>query len=131
MNKKGFTLIELLAVVIVLAMIVTIAGMSIASSVNRAKKHANSQTVENLKDAAVTYAIDKKFFKVGGPSNCNGSAPNTGCNITLNELVNNGYFNDKGNKCAGVTNINIKLKKECNGNDCAKNYNVTVTGNCK
>lgn len=54
MNKKGFTLIELLAVIVVLAVIMSIAGASVLNQ----KKKANQSEVESIHNDIKTFGPD-------------------------------------------------------------------------
>lgn len=54
MNKKGFTLIELLAVIVVLAVIMSIAGASVLNQ----KKKANQSEVESIYNDIKTFGPD-------------------------------------------------------------------------
>ena len=67
MNKKGFTLAELLGVIVVLSIIVSIAGLSVISVMNKAKNKTFAEMTDNLKDAAKTCYLDNEL----DATNCN------------------------------------------------------------
>ncbi len=60
MKKKnsGFTLVELLAVVVILAIVVTIATGSVIGIVNKSKENMSREIRASLKEAAISYVID-------------------------------------------------------------------------
>ena len=126
MNKKGFTLSELLAVIIVLAVISLLAGFSISTMINRTKKRAVNETTESLKDAAVTYALENRYFKKDGMDDC--TKEKKQCNITVSDLEYGGYFKDDRGLCGDVEQIIIELKNidSCYSNNCKKDYVVTL-----
>ncbi len=56
-QKKGFTLVELLAVLVVLAIVITVASSSVYRLVNRAKADTASEMRNSLKEAALNYVM--------------------------------------------------------------------------
>lgn len=86
MNKKGFTLAELLGVIVVLAIIISISGISVVSIINKSRAKVSKEMEDNLKEAAITYVIDKKRkdFPI---------------EITVQELIDEYYFEDDKNHC--------------------------------
>lgn len=114
MNKKGFTLAELLGVIVVLSIIVSIAGLSVISVMNKAKNKTFAEMTDNLKDAAKTCYLDNldNLDKESAAKNCN----------TVKQLKDNGYFEDNKDYCAN--NITISF----NGN--SDDYQVTLSEKC-
>lgn len=58
MNKKGFTLVELLVVLVILAVIMSIAIPSVTSSIERSKQKQHDSKIELLESTADIY-IDR------------------------------------------------------------------------
>ncbi len=58
MNKKGFTLIELLAVLVILAVIMTIAIPSVTSSIERSRNKEKNMKIKLIESEAELY-IDR------------------------------------------------------------------------
>lgn len=58
MNRKGFTLIELLAVLVILAVIMTIAIPSVTSSIERSKNKEKNMKIKLIESEAELY-IDR------------------------------------------------------------------------
>lgn len=112
MNKKGFTLAELLGVIVVLSIIVSIAGLSVISVMNKAKNKTFAEMTDNLKDAAKTCYLDNEL----DATNCN----------TVKELKDNGYFEDNKDYCDN--DITISFSK--NSDDYSDDYQVTLSGKC-
>ena len=104
MNKKGFTLVELLAVLIVLAILTTIATATIIKQVNESKKTLNEAQKSIVKTSAIEYATKKGLFKQEG---------NT-YNICLKDLEKEALI-DKNivNSLNKNKNYYLKLTVEC------------------
>lgn len=118
MKKKnsGFTLVELLAVVVILAVVITVASGTVISIINKSKKNMARDVRESLAEAAVTYVLGNSYLSVcsdactinsdeefntlvnGTNSTC------IGCTkiVTVQELIENGVFEDS----RGFCNIN-------------------------
>lgn len=104
MNKKGFTLVELLAVLIVLAILTTIATTTIIKQINESKKTLNEAQKSIVKASAIEYATKKGLFKQEG---------NT-YNICLKDLEKEALI-DKNivNSLNKNKNYYLKLTVEC------------------
>lgn len=115
MNKKGFTLAELLGVIVVLSIIVSIAGLSVISVMNKAKNKTFAEMTDNLKDAAKTCYLDNldNLDKESVAKNCG----------TVKKLKDNGYFEDNKDYCNNVT---IYFSETSDGDD----YQVNLEGKC-
>ncbi len=94
LNKKGFTLVELLVVIVILAVIMSIAIPSITSSIERSKDKQKTQIIKLIESAGELY-VDKHKNTVTPP-------------ITLNQLIEDGLitkeemkdpFNEKRTLC--------------------------------
>ena len=95
LNKKGFTLVELLVVIVILAVIMSIAIPSITSSIERSKDKQKTQIIKLIESAGELY-VDKHKNTV--PIGI----------ITLNKLISDGLitkeemkdpFNEKRTLC--------------------------------
>ena len=127
MRKNGFTLVELLAVIVVLAILITVATPNIMGLLNKEKDKTSDIVVNNLKDAAVSYAKEQISLKKLHLSSCTFEIKdeNTAKNnisaggkcvkaYSVNDLKNNGTFEDKQSSCD--KNKNIYIYKYNNGN---------------
>lgn len=94
MNKKGFTLTELLGVIVVLAVIIGIAMMASTSIMNKSKIKLYREMEDNLKDVAITYYLDTEDSEV-----------------TVGELIDQGYFEDNKGYCKKEYVIKISVEK--------------------
>lgn len=114
-KKNGFTITELLAVIAILAIVILVGGSSVLSVLTKTKKEAGVELRENLKEAALTYALtdvrlnkcslafSKEMFNENTTYiNANMNKPeNASClrKITAKELKDNGYFEDSRKYC--------------------------------
>ena len=78
MNKKGFTLVELLVVLVLLAVIMSIAIPSVTSSMERSKQKQKDAKIELIVSAAEIYFDRNKEKCVNGTGDCY---------VTVKELV--------------------------------------------
>lgn len=112
MNKKGFTLAELLGVIVVLAIIISISGISVVSIINKSRLKVSKEMEDNLKEAAITYVIDKKIKDFPAE-------------ISVQDLIDDYYFEDDKNHCE--REAIIKVESVSNGS--VKDYKATVDAN--
>lgn len=112
MKKKnsGFTLVELLAVVIILAIVITIASSAVFSVMNKSRKNMASEVRSNLAESALTYALENIHLSLCTPEfskevyvnkNIANLASNTSCikKVTVGKLIDEGIFEDKRGFC--------------------------------
>lgn len=100
-NERGMTLIELLAVVVILGIIATIAGIAVVNASDNAKQKADMTQISILKDAAQRYLFeeDKKVDAAG-------------VTITAVELVNKMYLTEIPTDSAKQTFVQLQVKLE-------------------
>lgn len=111
MNRKGFTLVELLAVIVVLAVLMTIATPNVLKLLNGSKKNTTEIVLNNLRDATTAYAKEQVYLKKLSLSACNfeiNSEDVAKANINkggcvkaydISFLKNSDIFDDKDNSC--------------------------------
>ncbi|MBE6161904.1 MAG: type II secretion system protein [Firmicutes bacterium] len=104
LNKKGFTLVELLAVIAVLGIIIGIATMNVISAINKSKSETQKEMIGNLKEAAVSYAVDHNY-KITKSSTDDCFKNSDTCVISVDTLKNNGYFEDNKGYCKGSISV--------------------------
>jgi len=99
LNKKGFTLVELLVVIVILAVIMSIAIPSITSSIERSKDKQKTQIIKLIESAGELYVDKHKNTVKPGP-------------ITLDKLIGDGLitaqemkdpFNEKSTLCGYIS----------------------------
>lgn len=105
MKKKnsGFTLVEILAVIVVLAIIVTLASNSVVSIMNKSRKSMAQEVRNNLKEVALIYSQEKNHLTMCeldfNPKNLRDK--DKGCYVEINveTLKNAGLFEDDRGFC--------------------------------
>lgn len=124
MKRKGFTLVELLAVIVVLAILVTVATPNVLGILRKQKDNTTDIVVTNLKDAAISYAKEQISLSKLHLSSCNFDIDNETVatnnigkcvkDYTVDFLKKNGTFDDKQGSCD--TSRKIYIYKYNNGN---------------
>ena len=115
MNRKGFTLVELLAVIVILAVLITIATPNIMGLLNGSKKNTTEIVLNNLRDATTGYVKEQVSMKRLTLSSCDFEINDTNtAKANLNQgkrcvkdydisfLENNDIFDDNDNACSGT-----------------------------
>ena len=128
MKKKnsGFTLVELLAVVVILAVVITLASRSVFRIIRNTKEQTAFEMRESLKEAALTYSFTHAHL-----TKCSVSFSNE-----LYENKNTSHINDAANASC-LTKIRVDTLKEaglfednheyCNNSDTVVVYRYTDT----
>lgn len=116
MNKKGFTLVELLGVIIILAIIGTIAAISVNTLIERGKIGIYKNYESTLKSSASNYLISNSD-----------ELPNIGSSIDISvtTLVNSKFIDeleDPKNKSDKCTSSYVRVTRDVN---VSNNYNLT------
>ena len=89
LKKNGFTLVELLAVIVILALLLTIAVPSVIQISNRIKKNMYCSKIEDLESAAKLYGNDNiDYFDTHDQ-----------VEVSVKDLVENNLFKKEDNKC--------------------------------
>lgn len=126
MQKKGFTLVELLAVIVILALLATVAVPNVVSILKKEKQNTDEIAVTNLNDAAISYAKEQISLQKLHLNSCNftigdvntaalNASGNNKCVVVyqVSFLQQNGAFDDKRKSCD--SNANIYVYKYNNG----------------
>ena len=118
MNNKGFTLIELIVTILLVAMISSIAFVSINKSIQKSKQKECLNIKTSIRSAADLYFSDNRYNSVA----------NT---VTAQELKEQGYLNIKESYITNPTNkqevqlSSIKIKNDTSGVDGVEGLNCS------
>lgn len=89
-NRKGFTLVELLAVLVVLAVISTIAFPIVNNMIDAAEEKAYEQQIKTIQKAAKNWEADNSNLLIEIDEN--DEMVNISCYVTLDRLKYEGYL---------------------------------------
>ena len=134
MRNKGFSLVELVVVIALIGLIMTIIMSATINSREQALNKMDEEMKKNIKSAAEMYAIDLDDSD-SNEYNCkelsewctkdNGMWDEV--EISLNSLIQKGYFQDSSKHCDEDENKKITIERN--------NGNYIITGiesiNCK
>lgn len=133
MKNKGFTLIELLVVIVLIAVLLIIVAPNLFGARESAKEGINKEQEKNIKDAAMLVGVDlddymSRIYNCKSDSwiedKCTKDEDHkwTRVDITVEDLVEHGYFEDAKKQCKG----DISITKNSSGT-----YSVKlVTASC-
>lgn len=96
-NKKGFTLVELLAVIVVLAILISIAVPSTMAISNKLKENMYCKKIDSIETAAKLYGEDRKDSFDENYEVENTDESYISKTITVLDLVNTGYLKKDNN----------------------------------
>ena len=89
-NQKGMTLVELLAVIVILGLVAAIGTIAVGNIVDNSKTKADERKAEMIEQAARMFILDD-------------NTPTTDGEVTITELVSNGYYEGDGTRPNGAT----------------------------
>ena len=106
MNKKGFTIVELLVTITLLAIISTIAAISITSFINKNKENNYEILKNTILEASKEYVTDNRYGNIDSSITAQYlldnhyitsglTDPKTGKNIDLNSVIITITFQNK------------------------------------
>lgn len=124
MKKRGFTLVELLAVLVVLAVISTIAFPIVNNIIDESEEKAYKQQIKTIEKAAKNWSTDNSNLLV--EIDDNDEIVNKSCYITLDRIKYEGYLetNDTINPIddSNMNNYVVELNYDSNSHQYL--YNV-------
>ncbi len=113
-NKKGFTLIELLAVIVVLAIILTIAGTAVLQVIKNSREKTKFLAASDIVNMAEAYILSNYDAFDEGEEKC----------ISVKKLIDEGYIEDDVTNPATGENITnsteMENQKVCVASDSVK-----------
>lgn len=101
-NKKGFTLTELIAVIAILGILMTVAGVAVFGVMGESQNKLLEEQINGLADTAITYVISEKLYLENCPSSFEPKSPSySDCytEVSVAELVQSGFFENKSDLC--------------------------------
>ncbi len=104
-NQKGFTLVELLAVIVVIAILMTVASTSVFGILSDSKDKLLEEQISSLKEAAVTYVNSKRYYLEDCPSTFRPESPSSSLEnscyrkVLISTLVQEELFENKNQIC--------------------------------
>ncbi len=105
MNQKGFTLVEILAVIVVLGILMTVAGIGVTKVINDSRDKLIEDQMKSLADTAINYVANEGFFFDACPEGFNPTSPTTSeknkCyrEVTVESLIQSGLFDNQKDVC--------------------------------
>ena len=109
LNRKGFTLVEIMAVIALIAILLGGATVIITTTINKQKEKVRLDEIETVKDAAVTYVLNKKFFVPVCKTNAGALVEISQDNVkALNNEIKQHYESLRGNFSGLNSNTNLK-----------------------
>lgn len=142
MKRKncGFTLVELLAVIVVLAVVITLASRTVFRIIRNTKEQTAFEMRESLKEAALTYSFtnshltkcsvsfSKELYENNNASHLN-DAINASCliKIRVDTLKNAGLFEDNHEYCNNNDEVVVYRYTDSLGNSEYKAYASDTT----
>ncbi len=125
-NKRGFTLVELIAVISLLGLLMVVAATSVSKTLTESKNNLLEEQVKSLKDTAITYVTNKKYYfkacsDTFNPENITAKDKNCYRIVSISELVTSGLFENKNNICKEDKDI-IVYRKTSGSYDSLETY---------
>lgn len=120
--KKGFTLVELLAVITILGILATVSSVAVFRVIETQKQALLENQIKSLEDTAVSYVIAKKMY-LGTCESVEQATSSCYVEISVNDLVNSGYFENKNGLCS--LNGTVRVYKVIVGKN---NKSTTLVG---
>lgn len=129
MNNKGFTLVEALAVIVVLSLVLSIGGYSVASYLSDSKEKGLNVFKNNVKSGMINYYNECKYLSTGeGDVICSSVIENIKLNnkldTTIGALAEYGFIENQGNdEDTGI----LIIKNPVNEEEDLTNCQVSIT----
>lgn len=101
-DKKGFTLTELIAVIAILGILMTVAGVAVFGVMGESQKKLLEEQINGLADTSITYVLSEKLYLESCPASFTPENPtSSGCytSVSVAELVQSGFFENKNDLC--------------------------------
>ena len=111
-GKKGFTLVELLAVIVVITLISGVGIITYLKTINNSKSKATLLAINNVKEAAYLYSKEgTDEIEWVNSYDENGKESGKYACVSVQQLINKGYFKDNFFDKEIYKNSKIKISK--------------------
>lgn len=119
-KKNGFTLVEILAVIVILSILMTVAGVSVFQVLEDQKKKLLEEQIKSLADTSITYVESKNWYLRECPTTFNPKSPDTSLKnkcyreVTVKDIMDANFFENKNDLCQLDAKILVYKKRESN-----------------
>lgn len=119
-NRSGFTLMEIMVVVVIIAVLASVAGPMIGDIINQGKASATRSKMSSLKSAIVTYKNDVgRYPFVGDKNKVSSKSAYCADAVLADNVANNVLVNQE---------VNLGVTSEARGGDAENGYWTTFYG---
>ncbi len=119
-KKNGFTLVEILAVIVILSILMSVAGVSVFQVLEDQKQKLLEDQIKSLADTAITYVESKNWYLKTCPNNFQVNNPDHSLlnkcyrEVSVRDIVKANFFENKNDLCNLDDTILVYKKNEGN-----------------
>lgn len=125
-EKNGFTLVELLAILVITGILAVIGTSSVMGIIGKINQNLWNEKVELIENRAAVYGDDYKNRLTGTCPTIDGKKYEKCLQMTVKDLIENGYISTKDKNDAGEKVIINDTKSKDDANYYANNLKVYI-----